>query len=497
MIKDEIHKLMYETRQLLEQQEYTYTTILYVLENAKDINQSISGICNKDYEIYEVTLKDKEIKYLYEWDYNVDQYVFYYLEKEYNIGYISMDFHGAIWRDIGELDIEEIEYKVGLQKYLKYCKENNIDKTIIDKETKSDVPDIMEYYDEQTNYIKMGNGLVEMSKEKYQQEKEINYIAFCLGYDLINNMLSESEVSECDLCYDFCDYLARKFIETNYYKNKLKSTYDNLQEWLDENKDIIKSEFLQYNAIDYKIIMETTKRKDIPIALVEITGGQPNSYVIAFNYKVTDKKTEWDYGYYYDKDFNKAKEDFEKVKAGGNLIDTFKDEETRNKEMPRNMKKFEKIKKKMEKIIENDDSDYEYKLECVLIDKKNIKKSYGIAMDNNDVAIVDMSGEIEPVKDGEYNFDIGEDFILPHLEIGKMEIAYMSMNIHYGIWQEIDRYYPKDTDYKKGVQMYLRYCKENNITKEVIDKGINNTITPDVMRYFQEKNTKNKNREER
>ena len=169
MIKDEIHKLMYETRQLLEQQEYTDTTILYVLENAKDINQSISGICNKDYEIYEVTLKDKEIKYLYEWDYNVDQYVFYYLEKEYNIGYISMDFHGAIWRDIGELDIEEIEYKVGLQKYLKYCKENNIDKTIIDKETKSDVPDIMEYYDEQTNYIKMGNGLVDMSKEKYQQ----------------------------------------------------------------------------------------------------------------------------------------------------------------------------------------------------------------------------------------------------------------------------------------------------------------------------------------
>lgn len=327
MVKDEIHNIMYETRQLLEEQEYENAEILYVLKNTKDIKESISGVCDKNYEMYEAILKNKEVNSCYDWDYNVDEYIFGNIEKEYNIGFMTMEFHKAIWTSVGSVDIEEIQHKIGLQKYLKYCKENNIDKNIIEKETESkDIPDIMQYYDEKTNYVTMENGQVQMSNEKYQEQNEVSYISFVLGYDLLNEMLTNSEVKECDINYDFCNYLAEKFIATDYYKNEWQSTYDNLRDWIEDNTDTIKSEHLFFSGQDNKVIIETGKRNNEPVAFVEhhFKDGT-KEYIVAFNYKVEDKKVEWDYGYYYDKNLEKAKEDFEKVKAGGNLADTFKE----------------------------------------------------------------------------------------------------------------------------------------------------------------------------
>lgn len=158
-------------------------------------------------------------------------------------------------------------------------------------------------------------------------ENEVNYIAFCLGYDLINEMLSKSETSECDINYDFCNYLANKFIKTDYYKNEKYSTYDNLREWLNDNQDIIKSEHLYFSGIDNKTIIEIGKRNSTPVALVEhhFKDGT-KEYIVAFHYEVNDKKVNWGYGYYYNNDLKKAKEDFEKVKAGGNLANTFKED---------------------------------------------------------------------------------------------------------------------------------------------------------------------------
>lgn len=323
MEQNVVDSIMYEVNQLMKKEELPNPKIEYVLVNKENNKNSIALISDNSGELYEIFLQDNRIMPALDWAYNVDNDIFSHLENEYEIGYMNIEFHFNIWGQFKDWDIEDVESKLGFQKYLKYCKENKIDRNVVCDENDINIPDIMQYYNEKTDYMKIENGQVQMSQEKYQKESEVNYIVFCLGYDLINEMLSKSEASECDTSYDFCDYLARKFIETDYYKNERKSTYDNLQEWISENKDIIKSEFLQYNAIDYKIILETTKRNDIPIALVEIAGGQPNEYAIAFNYKFTDKNLEWSYAYYYDNDLKKAKEDFEKVKAGGNLADTF------------------------------------------------------------------------------------------------------------------------------------------------------------------------------
>lgn len=338
MIRDEIHNILHDTRQLLEEKGFEKAEILYVLENTKDIKDSISGVCDHNYEMYEAILKNREVNYCYDWDYNVDEYIFENIEKDFNIGFMAMEFHKVIWTSVEDVGVEDIQYKLGLQKYLKYCKENNIDKATIEKETESEnIPDLMQYYDEKTNYITMENGQVQMSSEQYQEQNEISYIAFVLGYDLINETLTNSETPECDTNYDFCNYLAKKFMETDYYKNMRYSTYDSLRNWVEDNADIIKSEHLFFTKQDNKVFIEVGKRNNEPVALVEhYFKDGTKEYIVAFNYKVDDKKVDWGYGYYYSNDLDKAKEDFEKVKAGGNLADAFKeDNKPKHKERER------------------------------------------------------------------------------------------------------------------------------------------------------------------
>lgn len=337
MIEENAHIVMHDTIQLLkEQEEYSNSEILYVLINNKDIKESISVVLTNNEELYEVKLKNKEINYLMDWDYNFDDEIFANLEKEYDIGYMNMEVHYAIWSNLEEIGIEEIEHKIGLQKYLKFCKENNIDKKAIDKKLGKEVADAMKYYDSKNDFVVIENNEVKIPRKIYQKENDIDYIKFCLGYDLLNGMLSKSETSECDISYDFCDYLARKFVKTDYYKNEFKSTYDNLQEWINNNKDIIKSEHLCFSGLDDKAIIEFGKRGKTPVALVEhYFKDGTKEYIVAFNYEIKNNKTEWGYGYYYSDDIKKAKEDFERVKAGKSLADTF---EEKNGNKKRNSK---------------------------------------------------------------------------------------------------------------------------------------------------------------
>ena len=71
-------------------------------------------------------------------------------------------------------------------------------------------------------------------------------------------------------------------------------------------------------------IMDLGYRNKQPVALIERTMQDKSiEYIIAFNYKITDKKIDWAYGYYYNDNISKAKQDFNKVLSGGNLADTF------------------------------------------------------------------------------------------------------------------------------------------------------------------------------
>ena len=323
MEKEIVDNIMYEVNELARSKDFTNAKIEYVLVNKQNTKHSIAVINDQNNELYEVTLKDNEINPALDWAYNIDDDVFAHLENEYEIGFMSLEFHSGIWYQVEDIGIEEFTHKLGLQKYLKYCKDNGIDKKTICEKLNTDLADIMQYYNEKTDYIKIENGQVQLPQEKYQKESEISYIAFCLGYDLLNDKLSESEKNECDNVYDFCNYLANKFIETDYYKNAWRSTYDSLSEWLEDNREIIQSEYLCYLGKDNKCILETGKRNNDKVALVEhqFKDGT-KEYIVAFHYEVDDKKVNWGYGYYYGDDLKKAKEDFEKV-IDTNLVGTF------------------------------------------------------------------------------------------------------------------------------------------------------------------------------
>ena len=79
----------------------------------------------------------------YDWDFSFDNTIFYYLEKGYNIKSINLETHFGIWCFIKEYYPEDIQYKNGLNKYIKFCKNYNITKDYLDNALKMNTPDIM------------------------------------------------------------------------------------------------------------------------------------------------------------------------------------------------------------------------------------------------------------------------------------------------------------------------------------------------------------------
>lgn len=85
-----------------------------------------------------------------------------------------------------------------------------------------------------------------VDKDSFNEESEIQYLNFVLGYDLLNNFYKDSIYSECDVNYDFSDYLSRKFIKSEEYQNTKYSTYEMLEKWLKNNMKTIKKEYEEF-----------------------------------------------------------------------------------------------------------------------------------------------------------------------------------------------------------------------------------------------------------
>lgn len=85
-----------------------------------------------------------------------------------------------------------------------------------------------------------------VDKDSFNEESEVQYLNFVLGYDLLNNFYKDSIYSECDVNYDFSDYLSRKFIKSEEYQNTKYSTYEMLEKWLKNNMKTIKKEYEEF-----------------------------------------------------------------------------------------------------------------------------------------------------------------------------------------------------------------------------------------------------------
>lgn len=73
---------------------------------------------------------------------------------------------------------------------------------------------------------------------------ELQYHAFVLGYDLLNDRLQASKLeSACDIAYDICYSLAKQYLESEEYKNLKYSSYEMLVCWLNNNLELVNSYF--------------------------------------------------------------------------------------------------------------------------------------------------------------------------------------------------------------------------------------------------------------
>lgn len=141
----------------------------------------------------------------------------------------------------------------------------------------------------------------------------------------------------------------------------------------------------------------------------------------------------------------------------------------------------------VKEILENNEKYPDMDISYILEDKKEPSNTIVIATNYDEMIEINaITKEINSVPDWDYNID---SYILGELEQGK-EIAYMNYGVHYGIWYDISNYYPEDIEHKKGMQKYLKYCKDNKITKEKIMKENDLIKAPDitnVMKYYKDK----------
>lgn len=128
-----------------------------------------------------------------------------------------------------------------------------------------------------------------------------------------------------------------------------------------------------------------------------------------------------------------------------------------------------------------------------LLDKKNPQNSIIVYCNENADTVFLISpyekgidNKFEIVPEWQFNYYGG---MMNFLD-SNFEIINIGMDSHYSIWQEVyDRLLePKDTRYKKGVEKYMKYCKKNKITKEIIMKNFNlNNFTEDIMEFYKPK----------
>lgn len=145
----------------------------------------------------------------------------------------------------------------------------------------------------------------------------------------------------------------------------------------------------------------------------------------------------------------------------------------------------------------------EFKVYYILEDTKNKAETIVV------VAYEDELLEVCPYKNEnnlflyDQNYYQIDSYILNELENGK-EIAYMSMDTHFEMWNRIYEWYPDDIESKKGVQKYFEYCKKRGLTNEKIKSKLDraDAEVPDITIFYkhekeEKQNKRPRNKEER
>ena len=134
--------------------------------------------------------------------------------------------------------------------------------------------------------------------------------------------------------------------------------------------------------------------------------------------------------------------------------------------------------------------DMEIKQVLSLKNEDGTKGFQSIAVSKNDpdeirCVRLNIEGKLEYQKIPEWDYNI-DDYLLDDLENG-FEIEYMSLEEHYEIWHCIDSW-RGEISHTEGLQKYLSYCKQNDITSQTI--SLYGLEPVDITDLYKESNVK-------
>lgn len=159
--------------------------------------------------------------------------------------------------------------------------------------------------------------------------------------------------------------------------------------------------------------------------------------------------------------------------------------------------KIKQIKENIEEILRNSEEHQNKKIEYILINSKT-NETHTLASDGYDETI-EFTPYTKNYENGCGNvpeWDFNYDYYVYNLLEEDFEIGYMSDELHYSIWCSLDELYPEDIDFKNGVEKYLKYCKEHNITKEYLDDKMKDEIpnadVPNIMKFYEKEDINKK-----
>lgn len=91
---------------------------------------------------------DGSVRNIGDWSFGFDSDLFRYLEQGYELAGMSLTAHYACWMEIQELHHDGcITYLKGMQRYLRYCKQNGVTSDLLRQERQYSGVDVMALYD--------------------------------------------------------------------------------------------------------------------------------------------------------------------------------------------------------------------------------------------------------------------------------------------------------------------------------------------------------------
>ena len=153
----------------------------------------------------------------------------------------------------------------------------------------------------------------------------------------------------------------------------------------------------------------------------------------------------------------------------------------------------EELVNKAKKMLSNIEL-HNMEVEFVLLDKNNIENSQVIVMyEDGSFGHALTPYQEDYIDELEWDYSIDEH-LFKKLENG-MELISMSDETHLVVWCELDKLAQKDIVYKEGMQNYLKYCKQNGITKQYIEATTNQRDFDDAMKLYNNKKVRKNERE--